>query len=231
MHPHSFDILIKFMDDNNDVGACGPKLLNDDGTTQPSARRFPSFRGVLHRHTVFGFLRIFRSEYKKWLMKDFKYDRQMDVNQLMGSALMVRRSVIDRVGGMDESFFMYYEEVDLCYRIKQAGWHIVFIPEAVITHLGGQSAGQIPVRKRIMMLTSLLAFLRKHRGKFATGVFNCVFKPAVILKYIHDIVGGLLTYLVATLLFDRGRQLKSSVKVKRAATWLGKYSWRLMFKI
>ncbi|MHC4573004.1 MAG: glycosyltransferase family 2 protein [Planctomycetota bacterium] len=231
VQPFSLDVLVDFLDDNRDVGACGPKLLNNNGTTQPSARRFPTFRGALHRHTVFRFLHIFKSEYKKWLMKDFKHDKQMDVDQVMGAALMVRRSVIDKVGGMDESFFMYYEEVDLCYRIKQAGWRIVFIPEAVIIHSGGRSTGQIPVTKRIVMLTSLLTFLRKHHGKFATGMFNCVFKPAIILRDVCNIVEGAVTYTFAGLVLNRIRRGRSAAKVKHSAILLSKYSWQVLFRL
>ena len=149
VHSGSLDVLIEFMDKNEDVGICGPQLLNQDGTIQSSARCFPSFRGALYRHTVFRLLRIFRKEYKKWLMKDFDHNARKEVNQLMGSALFIRKTVIDSIGMMDETFFMYYEEVDLCYRVKQDRWRIVFVPEAKITHLGGKSSEQIIVRKRI----------------------------------------------------------------------------------
>lgn len=230
IHAGSLDVLVRFMDDNSNVGACGPKLLNADGTTQPSARRFPTFRGALYRHTFLRSLRIFRSEYKKWLMKDFEHDRQMDVDQLMGSALMVRRSVIEQVGDMDESFFMYYEEVDLCYRIKKAGWRTVFVPEAVITHLGGQSAGRIPTKKRMMMLTSMLIFFRKHRGRFATVIFSCVFKPAVILLDITNIVVATVKYVFAAIILNSNKRKKSAAAIKNSAILLGKYSWRLLFR-
>jgi len=230
IHADSLDVLVKFMDDNSNVGACGPKLLNADGTTQPSARHFPTFRGALYRHTFLRFLRIFRSEYKKWLMKDFEHDRQMDVDQLMGSALMVRRSAIEQAGDMDESFFMYYEEVDLCYRIKKAGWRIVFVPEAVITHLGGQSTGRIPARKRIMMLTSMLIFFRKHRGRFATGIFSCIFKPAVILLGISNIAAAIVKYMFAVIVLNKSKRKKSAAAIKNSAILLGKYSWQLLLR-
>jgi len=231
IHPKSLDVLVKFMDDNKDVGACGPKLLSEDGTIQPSARCFPSFRGALYRHTAFKFLPIFRNEYKKWLMKDFKHETQMDVDQLMGSVLMIRRSVISRTGNMDENFFMYYEEVDLCYRIKQAGWRIVFVPEAVITHLGGRSSEQIPIRKQIMAMTSLLKFFRKHRGKLATGVFACVFKPAVILRSCCNIASSAAAYIFATLSFNERLRKKSAARIKTSATMLTKYAWQVLFKM
>jgi GT2 family glycosyltransferase len=132
---------------------------------------------------------------------------------------------------MDERFFMYYEEVDLCYRIKQAGWRIVFNPEATITHLGGCSSGQIPVETRIMVLTSLLKFFRKHRGGFATGVFNCVFKPAVILRDICNLAVGSVTYIFAALELNKRRCEKAAAKVKNSAILLWKYSWQLLFRI
>lgn len=230
IHPKSLDILVEFMDSNEDAGACGPKLLNGEGTIQRSVRRFPSFRGVLYRHTAFRFLGIFKDEYKKWVMKDFKHNRQMDVDQVMGSALMMRMSVIEQVGRMDESFFMYYEEVDLCYRIKQAGWRVVFMPEAVITHLGGRSTGQIPVRKRIMAMASLLKFFRKHRGKFVTGVFNCVFKPAIIVSDVINVATGAITYIFAVMALNKKGREKSTEKVKKSTILLAKYSW-LLFKM
>lgn len=231
VHPNSLDALVKFMEHNEQVGACGPKLLNEDGAIQASVRRFPTFRGALYRHTAFRLSGVFQGQYKKLRMTDFGYDRQSDVDQLSGAALMARRSVINEVGAMDERFFMYYEEVDLCYRIKQASWRIVFTPKAVITHLGGQSATKIHVRTRMMKLASLLRFFRKHRGKFITAVFNCVFKPAIILLHIYIFVAGSLTYIFAMLALDKRRREKSAAKVKNSATLLGKYSWLLLFKM
>jgi len=224
VHPCSLDVLVRFMNENTDVGACGPKLVNGDGTTQQSARRFPSFRGALHRHTAFKFLSIFKGQYRKWVMKDVKYDSQMDVDQVMGAALMTRKSVIEQVGPMDEGFFMYYEEVDLCYRIKQAGWRITYVPEAQITHIGGRSAEQIPVGKRILAMTSLLRFFKKHRGKFVTAVFAFVFKPALAVKDLIDIAAGIAEYIFAALTLNKKGREKSMDKIKKAMALLSKYS-------
>jgi len=228
IHPKSLDILVRFMESNEDVGACGSKLLNCDGTIQPSVRRFPTFRAALYRHSAFRYLHLFRGQYNKWLMKDFKYDRQLDVDQLMGAALMVRRSIIDQLGGMDEIFFMYYEEVDLCYRIKQAGWRIVYVPNVEITHLGGRSAGQIPAGKHIMAITSLLKFFKKYRGTFATAVFACIFKTALIVKSLIDIVKGISKYILAAMTLNKEGREKSTGMIKRSMVLLSKYSrWSL----
>ena len=228
---NSLNILIEFMDKNEDVGICGPQLSNQDGTVQPSVRGFPTFRGVLYRHTAFRHLRIFKNEYKTWLMKSFDHKTKMDVDQVMGAAFLLRRTAIDSIGAMDETFFMYYEEVDLCYRMKQAGWRIVFTPEAKITHLGGKSSGQMPVRKRIMMLTSLLKFFRKHRGKYVTAVFNCLFKPSVILRDICDAAAASMAYLYGLIAMDKGRRRKSAAKISNSLKLVCIYSWQILFKM
>jgi len=228
VHPDSLDKLIAFMDNNPDVGVCGPKLLNDDGSIQASARRFPTFRAVLHCHTAFRLVGLFKPQYRKWRMKDFDFDRQTEVDQLIGAAMMVRRSVIDEVGGMDERFFMYYEEVDLCYRIKQAGWGVVFLPDAVITHLSGRSAKQIRLKRRLMMLKSMMAFFRKHRNRYAVAVFAVVFKCAVIARNIIHLAIGVFTYSIALLTMDRTRKKHAAEKTGKCSLLLSKYLWDII---
>jgi GT2 family glycosyltransferase len=231
VHPKSLNVLINFMDDNENVGACGPKLLNTNGSAQDSVRCFPSFGGALHRHTAFKLLGIFKGAYRKWVMKDFNYDKQTEVDQVMGAALMTRKSIIEQTGPMDEKFFMYYEEVDFCYRIKQAGWRIVFVPEAEIIHLGGRSAGQIPVGKRIMAMTSLIKFFKKHRGKFSTGIFACIFKPALVANDLINITAGIVKYIFAAVTLNWKNCKKPAEEIKKSITLLSKYSWLSLFKI
>jgi len=231
VHAGALDTLVGFLDENQDVGICGPRLLNEDGSTQPSVRRFPTLPGILHCFTIFRFIPVFRWHYRRWMMRDFKYDRQRDVDQVMGAALLVRRSVLDELGGMDEAFFMYYEEVDLCYRAKQAGWRIVFLPEAVITHTGGRSTGQIPVKRRIMTLRSVLTFLRKHRGRGSTRLFSLVFKPAVVLQDVYHLAMGLLTMAYGVVTFNGRKRTGGAEKVARSTVSLVKYSWQILFRL
>ncbi len=231
VHRGSLDGLVSFMDSNPNVGGCGPKLLNGDGTVQPSARRFPPLLGVLHRYTFFRYLLIFRGQYHKWLMKDFGHDEQMDVDQVMGAALMVKRSVVDELGGMGREYYMYYDDVDMCYGIKQAGQRVVFLPNIVVTHLGGRSMNRIPVDRRVMTLRSMLTFLRKRHGSFNIGMFNLIFKPGVILLNVCDLGIGAVTYALAALASDRKRREYGAAKVRKAAELLGGYSWQILFNI
>jgi GT2 family glycosyltransferase len=187
MKPNAVEKMLAFLEQNKDVGAIGPMLLNEDLTIQRSVRAFPTFRGALYRHTILRYFGLFKSHHKKWRMKNFKCDRLSDVDQLMGAAILTEKDLVLKVGGFDERFFMYYEEVDFCYRIKKAGYRIVFFPDASIIHLGGKSARQIPLRKKIMAIRSLLRFFAKHRNKPAVVSFTVFFLPLFILREILEL--------------------------------------------
>jgi GT2 family glycosyltransferase len=131
---------------------------------------------------------------------------------------------------MDEGFFLYYEDADLCLRIRKAGWKIVYVPEAVITHIGGTSSEQIPIEKYIMLYKSLFVYLRKHRGRFLTALFSVIFKPGVIIKDILNIFSGTIVFIISILLLNRNKISKSLAKIKRSAVFLVVYSWQFLFE-
>ncbi len=189
--PEALNILVNYLRGHKDVGAVGPLLLNTDGSTQQSVRRFPTFRGALYRHTIFRYLNLFKNDYKKWMMKDFDYSKQANVEQLMGAAILLRREVLEKTGTFDERYFMYYEDVDLCYRIRQAGWQIAFSPQTSIIHLGGRSSGQMPLRVKIMAAGSLLRFFRRYRGYAATACFAVIFIPLMFVRESIELTAGL----------------------------------------
>jgi GT2 family glycosyltransferase len=226
VRPGSFDILLDFMEDHPDVGACGPRLVFEDGRIQKTVRCFPTFAGALHRHTIFKTLGIFRPAYRKWLMRDFSYNLTTEVDQTIGAALMVRRSALDSAGRMDEkNFFMYYEEVDLCYRIKRAGWRVMFVPDARIIHLGGRSAEQIPVEKTVMAMTSLLRFFKKYRSPFSYTLFRWLFKTTFVLNEVANLFIYTITYTFGLVCLN-SKIRDYSAKKLRYSTDLLKLSWR-----
>lgn len=162
--PRALKILVSFMDDHPDVGACGPRLLNSDGTLQRSCREFPSLwrhfcdmSGLenLFPHSVFGSFEV-----------RFDHDRIAEVDQPMGAALLVRSEVIRQVGYLDEQFKIYYNEVDWCKRIKNAGWKIYFVREAEIVHYGGKTT-EITNRSLEQfdeMTRNTIRYYEKHTG-------------------------------------------------------------------
>lgn len=231
VHSGALDTLVEFMDQNADVGACGPKLLNGDGSIQRSVRHFPSFRGALYRHTIFRSLYVFRTAYRQWMMKDFDSSEKTEVDQIMGAALFVRKTILEEIGNLDENYFMYYEEVDLCYRIRMRGWKIIFLPDAMITHYGGHSSKQVPVEKRMMMLSSLLFFFRKHRGRFVTNIFCILFKPSIIMRDLSELVGSLFKYVIALLFSYQKSREKYNERIKGYCELFRKYTWYVLFKM
>ena len=134
------DRLFDFMEQNGEVGICGPRNEGLDGTLQYSCDHFPSFWNNLCSYTnlsnKFPKVQMFRRN----LMRYWDYVGQRDVDKIMGCALMVRADLYTRLGGLDNSYFMYFEETDLCYRAKKTGLRTVYVPSARIVHYGGASS-------------------------------------------------------------------------------------------
>ena len=169
--PGALHTLVQFMDDHPEAGAVGPKLLNPDGSLQPSCKSFPTVSTLvfnsLFLDVLFSKSKIFgRYEMSWWLHDDIR-----EVDQPMGAALLVRQAVIDQIGLMDEQFYMFFDEVDWCYRIKQAGYSVYFTPEAEIIHHGGQSIKSAEMRMSVHWHRSLKRFFQKHYGiaEWVTG--------------------------------------------------------------
>jgi GT2 family glycosyltransferase len=177
VHDGALDVLADWMDAHPEAGASGPKLLNTDGSLQPSCRAFPSIGAGFFRNTLLGRLFPNNPWTRSYLMLGFSHDREAEVDWLSGSALLVRRDVFDKIGGWDEDYFMYCEDVDLCYRIKEAGYKRIYVPTATITHrIGGSSdwAQGAMIRQHH---GSMLLFFRKH---YARG-FKVLLLPIVAL--------------------------------------------------
>jgi GT2 family glycosyltransferase len=154
------------LDAHGDVGALGAQLLNTDRSVQLSCRKFPSYRTVLfHRYSIM--TRLFpRNRYSsEYLMTRSGHDRVMEVDWVSGACLLTRREVLDQVGLLDEEFFMYAEDVDWCYRMNQAGWKVVYFPEARILHHIGKTTKKAPYRMIYQRHRSMWLFYRKHYSR------------------------------------------------------------------
>ncbi len=130
--PGSLTTLVRYLDAHPEVGAVGPRLLNTDGSLQPNGARFPN---PLQDFLVVSELRfISRKAFERWsrMRDDFDADCELDV--VSGACMMVRREAIEKVGVLDEDFFMFYEEVEWCWRIKKAGWKVVYVSAAEVVH-------------------------------------------------------------------------------------------------
>lgn len=131
--------LAAFLDNNPRAGIAGPKLLNSDGSIQTSCIR--SFPTILNEAFDTDFLRRLFPRSRWWGMGPLFENRTIPVavDAVSGASLMVRRNVFEAAGLFTTSYFMYAEDVDLCYKARRAGWENVFVPDAVVKHHGGQS--------------------------------------------------------------------------------------------
>lgn len=150
------------------IGVIGPQLRYADGSPQPSARRFPTPLTGFFESTWLGRAWPSNPWARKLLMADWPPDRAGDVDWLVGAAMLCRREALDAVatpdGPFDEGFFMYSEELDLCRRIKQAGWRVVYAPAALVIHHEGKSSEQVSTQRHIRFNTSKVRYWRKWFG-------------------------------------------------------------------
>lgn len=169
--PGCFDMLVAYLSDHPDAGALGPRILNSDGSLQQSVFRMPTL-SVLVSHAFFlGALFpgvIYFGGYRKW-----PHNALSDVPFLSGACIVFPSDLMRAVGYMDAEFFIYFEDPDICKRVREAGRRVVFFPDAEIVHYGGgtfNSATDAAINHR---MASLHRFFRKHYGpvsEVAAGV-------------------------------------------------------------
>ncbi len=159
--PESLKTMVDFLRANPLAGACGPKLLNTDGTVQRNGARFP--RPLREFLGVTGLRRINMRAYEVALgygREDF--DLLCEVDQVSGACIMVPREILTTVGGLDDRFFMFYEEIDWCYRIRASGHSVWYLPEAVVIHHWMGSVKQASRAMTAQLFRSQLLYYQKH---------------------------------------------------------------------
>jgi GT2 family glycosyltransferase len=170
---HSVEGLLDFLRRNPKVGMAGPRLLNFNGTLQKSCFRFyHPITIVLRRMEFLGRLKIVRKHLDWFLMEDFDHKNPRNVDWLMGSALMSKREVIEKVGYMDHQFFMYMEDVDWCRRFWEKGYQVVYYPYSLMHHYHGKGSKKGGLLHSLFFnkltwihITSAIKYFKKYQGK------------------------------------------------------------------
>jgi GT2 family glycosyltransferase len=163
--PGALGRLVDFLDSNPEAGAAGPRLLNRDGSLQYSCRRFPKPLAAVFRNTVLGRVAPGNRFSREYLMVEWDHGEAREVEWVSGAAICIRRESWEEVGGFDEGFFMYAEDMDWCLRAQQAGWRICYVPEAVIAHCIGRSSDQRPLAMVGQFHRSMARFYGKHYAR------------------------------------------------------------------
>ena len=156
--------LVKLARERPRAGLLGPLIRNPDGSLYPSGRTFPSVGQALGHAFLGPFLPGNRAT-RAYTMAGWDRTTERTVDWVSGSAMLLRREALEAIGPLDEGFFLYGEELDLCTRLAQAGWTVVFTPEVEVTHEGGVSTGRSR-RMNLVHSRSIYRYYRKHR---ATG--------------------------------------------------------------
>jgi GT2 family glycosyltransferase len=194
----SIEKLALFLSQNSKLGAVSPLLLNNDETIQrdPAYLCPPSFgRAVFY--------------YNRWLKNLVSYfwpdvlfsrinlKKATDVEQLSGAALMIRKKVFEKIGGFDEEFLFYFEDVDLCFRLRKAGYRLMVLPQTQIIHYGGESTKRViqkegEERRYFLNFASLFLFCEKHYAPIQTKLIQAVVLSYLILGRRLSLVGQLI---------------------------------------
>lgn len=178
--PGAFDALIDFLDAHPEAGAAGAHTLNPDGSLQVSTYPSPTLARELWFLLHLDRLR----PYGAYDMAQWSSDQPRAVDAVLGACLIVRQATLDQVGALDPAYFMYSEEIDLCYRIRRAGWRIYWVPQAKIVHYGGQSTRQVAASMFIQLYRSKVLFFRKNQGRWAAVVYKLVLLAVTIPRLV-----------------------------------------------
>ena len=187
--PLTFDAMIDFMDNHPEVGAAGCRLFFPDGRPQTCAGDFPTLScmlcDLLYINRIVDRIIPGRMVTPHQYYPDWMYRELREVPVIGGACLMVRRQALNTVGFFDGDYFMYHEDIDLCYRLRKAGWKVFFIPEGGVIHYLGQSSKANRREMKMAEYKSRFLFYRKHYGYLALRAFGAICMTSCLLNVVR----------------------------------------------
>ncbi len=196
----TFEKMIRFFENNPDAGLAGCKILNPDGTLQLACRRsFPgpwtSFTKVTGLSTFFNKSKIFARYNLTYLDENQTYE----VDAISGSFMMMRRKVYDKVGGFDEQFFMYGEDLDFCYRVQKAGFKVYYVHSTQIIHYKGESTKRSSLDETKVFYSAMHLFVKKHLS--SSLLVSLILRSAIAVRSVFAFL-GVKKLIVLSLILD-----------------------------
>lgn len=217
----ALETLIAFADNHPDVGIVGAKLLNSDLTLQmESIRAFPSLANqILESH----YLKCRFPRLSIWGMRPL-FDNSAKparVDVVSGACLLIKREVFERVGGFSTQYFMYSEDVDLCHKVKAAGWATFYVGGAEVVHHGGRSSALSPVSEfaAVLIRESRFQFLRLARGRVYAIAYRVITAMSAVCRLA-----------LLCVLFPFFRMLRKTAPVKTISKWIKILRWSIGFE-
>jgi GT2 family glycosyltransferase len=184
--PGALDTMVQFMEGHRRAGGCGPRLLNADGSLQPSCHPMLTPESEFWRLIFLDRLWP-RATYvqERW---DWETPRPVEV--IKGACFLLRRAALDQVGLLDDRYFMYTEEMDLCYRLLKAGWQLWWVPQAVVKHYGEASSKQMAEAMYVQLYRSKVQFYRKFGGRHQADRFKRLMRAAYLPRLAVTALGA-----------------------------------------
>ncbi|MFL6195566.1 MAG: glycosyltransferase family 2 protein [Thermoanaerobaculia bacterium] len=169
------------------AAVAAPRLVNPDGSLQASCFPFlGTLQLMLEKTPLARALARVPALRDRWLLSHSGHDRARVVPWALGAALAIRREAFDQAGGFDPSFFMYSEEIDLCWRLKRAGWEVHFTPDATVEHVGGASTSQRRPEMAVHRVASSKLFYRRHYSRPRAWVLERMIGAAMGVRTVRD---------------------------------------------
>lgn len=216
---HCFEACIAFLKVTPDAGALGIKMIDGSGKfLKESKRSFPSPLTSLFKLTGLAALFPHSKLFARYHLGHLDNNQNHEVPVLAGAFMMVKKNILDKIGGFDESFFMYGEDIDLSYRIQQAGYKNYYFAGSTIIHFKGESTKKGSMNYVHMFYNAMSIFVRKHYGQGRAGFFTSLIHVAIWFRAIFSAIGGFMRRFGVPL-FDIGLIILSFLTVK--FVWAG----------
>lgn len=184
---------LTFLDGNGRVGAAGCRIINPDGTIQLSCRSFPSYGTIFFsRYSIMSRLFPNNRFSRRFLLSNRDHGAPMAVDWVSGAAMLLRKTALDDAGGFDEAYFLFIEDIDLCWRLRRKGWQVCYIPYPTVLHHIGKSSEKIRLKSIYYHHRSIYLFYSKHYRRPAANALLGVglFARAIFLMASCSLFGG-----------------------------------------
>ncbi len=213
---NSLQNLIACLKQHPECGVVGPQLLNKNDSLQNGLREFPRLSNALIRNSWLKHIPFFKKRIDKYHMRNFDLTKSGYVDQVSGAAMMFSKATLQKIGLLDEMFFIFFEEVDFCKRVRDAGLKVFYFPQSQIYHWGGKSREQDECKIKLIYLESLLKYLRKHHKQYKYLIFIILFKPLYLLSFFLNFIStGLILLFFKIFSLFNNRILLSRRYVKK----------------
>jgi len=188
-------------------------LRYGDGSLQSSRRRFPTLATFFLESTVVQRWWPRNRVLARYYVLDRPDDAVSQVDWVVGACMLVRRAALEQVGGFDEGFFMYSEELDLCHRAVDAGWQVVYMPDAVVTHYEGKSSEQVVAARHIRFHSSRVRYVLKYHGRLAAFIVRSFLLLTFVLQWAEEAAKWLAGFILPS------QRAKQAMRCERMAAY------------